>query len=258
MLLAGALGMGNKVSCKLSVNVNAIAYLRNRRTVPWPDLVHVGRIALAAGAVGLTVHPRPDERHIRHSDVPLLRDLIRDEFPGREYNIEGYPDERFLALVEANRPDQVTLVPDAPGQGTSDHGWEFSKAGNLLPPIIQRLKKSGLRVALFIDPDPAAAMLAKAAGADRVEIYTGPYGGALEHDLMQPEFDKVVATGKAAAAARLDLNAGHDLTRQNLPRLVAALPNLKEVSIGHAVIADAMEFGMAKTVQLFREAIGDL
>lgn len=244
--------------CKLSVNVNAIAYLRNRRTVPWPDLVHFGRIALEAGAVGLTVHPRPDQRHVRQADVPLLRDLIRNEFPGREYNIEGYPDERFLALVEANKPDQVTLVPDAPGQGTSDHGWDFGKTGNLLPPIIQRLKNGGMRVALFVDPDPMAPFLAKAAGADRIEIYTGPYGGTFEPDAMRAEFEKVVATGKAAAKAGIDLNAGHDLTRENLPRLVAALPNLKEVSIGHAVTSDAMEFGMAKTVHLFREAIGDL
>ena len=244
--------------CKLSVNVNAIAYVRNRRTVPWPDLLHLGRIALEAGAVGLTIHPRPDERHIRYSDVPLLRNLIRNEFPGREYNIEGYPDERFLALVEASKPDQVTLVPDAPGQGTSDHGWDFGKTGNLLPPIIQRLKKAGMRVALFVDADPKAPALAKAAGSDRIEIYTGPYGDAFEPDTMRVEFEQVVATGKAAAAAQIDLNAGHDLTRENLPRLVAALPNLKEVSIGHAVIADAMEFGMAKTVQLFREAIGDL
>lgn len=244
--------------CKLSVNVNAIAYVRNRRTVPWPDLLHLGRIALEAGAVGLTVHPRPDERHIRYADVPLLRDLIRNEFPDREYNIEGYPDERFLGLVEANKPDQVTLVPDAPGQGTSDHGWDFGKTGNVLPPIIQRLKKGGMRVALFVDADPKAAGLAKAAGADRIEIYTGPYGDVFEPVAMKTEFDKVVATGKAAAKTGIDLNAGHDLTRENLPRLVAALPNLKEVSIGHAVIADAMEFGMARTVQLFREAIGDL
>ena len=244
--------------CKLSVNVNAIAYLRNRRTVPWPDILHLGRIALEAGAVGLTVHPRPDERHIRNSDVPMLRDLIRNEFPGHEYNIEGYPDERFLSLVEANRPDQVTLVPDAPGQGTSDHGWDFGKSGNLLPPIIQRLKKGGMRVTLFVDPDPKAPALAKAAGADRIEIYTGPYGDAVEPADMQTEFEKVVATGKAASAARIDLNAGHDLTRENLPRLVAALPNLKEVSIGHAIIADALEFGLSKTVKMFREAINDV
>ena len=244
--------------CKLSVNVNAIAYLRNRRTVPWPDLVKLGRIALEAGAVGLTVHPRPDERHVRHADVPMLRDLIRNEFPGREYNIEGYPDERFLQLVEANKPDQVTLVPDLPGQGTSDHGWDFAQTGNLLPPIIARLRRGGMRVALFVDPDPALPAKAKATGADRIEIFTGPYGGSLETDAMKVEFDKVVATGKAASSVGIDLNAGHDLTRENLPRLITALPNLKEVSIGHAIIADAMEFGLEKTVHLFREAINDI
>jgi pyridoxine 5-phosphate synthase len=246
------------MGCKLSVNVNAIAYLRNRRSVPWPDLVQLGRIALQAGAVGLTVHPRPDERHIRHADVPLLRNLIRKEFPDCEYNIEGYPDERFLQLVEANRPDQVTLVPDLPGQGTSDHGWNFAQTGNLLPPIIQRLKRCGMRVALFVNPDPKLPALAKKTGADRIEIFTGPYGDALEAAAMKAEFDKVVATGKAAHAADIDLNAGHDLTRENLPRLVAALPNLKEVSIGHAVFADAWEFGLAETVRLFRAAIGDV
>ncbi len=244
--------------CKLSVNVNAIAYLRNRRHVPWPDLVELGRIALQAGAVGLTVHPRPDERHIRYADVPVLRDLIRNEFKGCEYNIEGYPDERFLQLVEANRPDQVTLVPDLPGQGTSDHGWNFAETGNLLPPIIKRLKDGGMRVALFVDPNPALPALAKKTGADRIEIFTGPYGGAIDKSTMQIEFEKVVATGKAAAAVGIDLNAGHDLTRENLPRLVAALPNLKEVSIGHAITADALVFGMKETVDMFRTAIGHI
>ncbi len=245
------------MSCKLSVNVNAIAYLRNRRHVPWPDLVGLGRIALQAGAVGLTVHPRPDERHIRYADVPLLRDLIRNEFKGCEYNIEGYPDERFLQLVEANKPDQVTLVPDLPGQGTSDHGWNLAEAGNLLLPIIQRLKAGGMRVALFVDPDASLPAMAKKIGADRIEIFTGPYGGAADEAALLNEFVKVVATGKAAEACGLDLNAGHDLTRENLPRLVAALPNLKEVSIGHGIIADALEFGMAETVKMFRQAIGD-
>jgi pyridoxine 5-phosphate synthase len=243
--------------CKLSVNVNAIAYLRNRRHVPWPDLAELGRIALRAGAVGLTVHPRPDERHIRYADVPVLRDVIRNEFAGTEYNIEGYPDERFLQLVEANKPDQVTLVPDLPGQGTSDHGWNLAQTGNLLPPIIRRLKAGGMRVALFVDADPALATLAKKMGADRIEIFTGPYGGATDETTMQTELAKLVATGKAAAAAGLGLNAGHDLTRENLPRLVAALPNLKEVSIGHAIVADALIFGLSETVKMFRAAIGD-
>ena len=245
------------MTCKLSVNVNAIAYLRNRRHVPWPDLVELGRVALRAGAVGLTVHPRPDERHIRHADVPMLRQMLREEFKTCEYNIEGYPDERFLQLVEANLPDQVTLVPDVPGQSTSDHGWDLNKTGNLLPPIIERLKKRGMRVALFVDPEPTLPALAKKMGADRIEIFTGPYGGALDETTMLAEFARLVATGNAAAKVGIDLNAGHDLTRENLPRLVAALPNLKEVSIGHAITADAMMFGMEKTVHLFREAIGD-
>lgn len=245
------------MTCKLSVNVNAIAYLRNRRHVPWPSLENLGRIALEAGAVGLTVHPRPDERHIRYADVPVLRDLIRNEFAGREYNIEGYPDEQFLQLCEKNKPDQVTLVPDLPGQGTSDHGWNFATAGNLLAPIIQRLKAQGMRVAVFVDPDPSQPALAKATGADRIEIFTGPYGGALDEATMKIELAKIVATGQAAAKVGIDLNAGHDLTRENLPRLVEALPNLKEVSIGHAITADAMIMGMKKAVHLFREAIGN-
>jgi pyridoxine 5-phosphate synthase len=245
------------MGCKLSVNVNAIAYLRNRRHVPWPSVEGLGRVALEAGAAGLTVHPRPDERHIRQADVPVLRDLIRKGFPGREFNIEGYPDARFLALVEANRPDQVTLVPDDPGQGTSDHGWDIKKNEVLLKDVIARLQAGGMRVSLFVDPDPALAALAKSVSADRIEIYTGPYGGTFEPKAVAAEFAKVVATGKAAQAAGLGLNAGHDLTRENLPALVKALPNLQEVSIGHAVIADAMMFGMAEAVRLFRKAIGD-
>jgi pyridoxine 5-phosphate synthase len=246
------------MACKLSVNVNAIAYLRNRREVPWPNLGELSAIALKAGAVGLTVHPRPDERHVRASDVPLLRDLLRVEFPGREYNIEGYPDERFLKLVEDNKPDQVTLVPDLPGQGTSDHGWNVAQNEALLRSVVARLKKGGMRVAIFVDPDPAMPAQAKIVGADRIEIYTGPYGGALDPYGSKFEFDKVVATGRAAEVAGIEVNAGHDLTRANLPPLVKALPNLKEVSIGHAVIADALQFGLAETVRQFRAAIHDL
>jgi pyridoxine 5-phosphate synthase len=242
----------------LSVNVNAVAFLRNRRNLPWPSVEGIGRIALEAGASGLTVHPRPDERHIRRSDVTVLREMIRRDFSKAEFNIEGYPDARFLTLVEQEKPDQVTLVPDDPTQGTSDHGWDIAANRALLTQIITRLHKGGMRVSLFIDPDPAVPALAREVGADRVEIYTGPYGGAFDAQTLQAEFAAVVATGKAAEAAGLDLNAGHDLTRENLPRLVAALPNLKEVSIGHAVIADALVLGMAETVRQFRAAIGDI
>jgi pyridoxine 5-phosphate synthase len=246
------------MSCKLSVNVNAIAYLRNRRDVPWPSVVGIARSALQAGAHGITVHPRPDERHIRRSDVTDLRMMLRAEFPSAEFNIEGYPDERFLALCEAEQPDQVTLVPDDPVQSTSDHGWDFTKHHAMLTKVIARLHGSNMRVSVFVDPDPTSPAQAKSVDADRVEIYTGPYGGALESAVMQTEFTKVVACGKAAATHGLGLNAGHDLTRENLPRLVAALPNLQEVSIGHAITGDALTFGMAKTVRLFRDAIGDV
>jgi pyridoxine 5-phosphate synthase len=245
------------VPCKLSVNVNAIAYLRNRREVPWPSVEGLGRIALEAGAVGLTVHPRPDERHIRRGDVSVLRKLIRAEFPHAEFNIEGYPDARFLDLVEAEKPEQVTLVPDDPAQGTSDHGWDIAANREVLREVIARLREADMRVSLFVDPDPALPALAKEVGADRIEIYTGPYGGAMTPADLAREFDKVVATGQAAAAAGIGLNAGHDLTRANLPALVKALPNLAEVSIGHAIVADALTLGMAETIRQFRRAIGD-
>ncbi len=242
--------------CKLSVNLNAAAYLRNRRHVPWPDVVKLGRIALEAGAAGLTVHPRPDERHIRRADVPLLAALVAT-YPGREFNIEGYPDDDFLALVEAHRPHQVTLVPDLPGQSTSDHGWNFGRQHDFLGTAIERIKRCGMRVSVFVDPDVSTPALAKTVGADRVEIFTGPYGGCFEPVEAQVELLRLSATGQAALKAGIGLNAGHDLTRANLPDLVKALPNLAEVSIGHAIFADAWEFGLAETVKLFRAAIGD-
>ena len=244
--------------CKLSVNVNAIAFLRNRRHVPWPSVTELCRVALDNGSIGITVHPRPDERHIRRSDVTDISRLLRTDYPGREFNIEGYPDERFLSLCEAERPEQVTLVPDDPTQSTSDHGWDIPAHRERLEAVIARLHGNGMRVSLFIDPDPTLPALAKQVGADRVEIYTGPYGGTFEPAALEREFEKVVATGRAAAEAGLGLNAGHDLTRANLPPLVKALPNLQEVSIGHAVIADALMFGLGETVRKFRSAIGDL
>ena len=146
----------------LSVNLNAVAMLRNRRDLPWPSVAGLGRIALQAGAQGLTVHPRPDQRHIRFSDLPDLRALIDDEFPDAEFNIEGYPTDEFLELVEANEPEQVTLVPDDPAQATSDHGWDFAGQGNFLRSVVQRLKGGGMRVALFCDPDAGQAGAAAA------------------------------------------------------------------------------------------------
>lgn len=241
---------------KLSVNVNAIAHLRNRRSVPWPSVTGLGRIALEAGAHGLTVHPRPDERHIRKSDVPELAALIAKDFPAREFNIEGYPAPEFLALCEAARPGQVTLVPDDPAQGTSDHGWNIAANRPLLEAATAWLKGKGMRVSLFIDADPAAPALAKAVGADRVELYTGPFGGGLTPAARAPKLAALKAAAEAARAVGLGVNAGHDLTRENLPELIAAIPFLAEVSIGHALIGDSMTYGMAETVRLFRRACG--
>ncbi|MEZ5839610.1 MAG: pyridoxine 5'-phosphate synthase [Hyphomicrobiales bacterium] len=239
------------MTTSLSVNLNAIAQLRNRRDLPWPSVTGLGRIALEAGAHGLTVHPRPDERHIRRSDVQPLADLVA-EYPGREFNIEGYPDDRFMALVEEVRPHQVTLVPDDPSQPTSDHGWDVPANEALLKDICARLKAGGMRVSLFIDADPAVPALAKAVGADRVELYTGPYGGAHSDPAgAAAELEKLVATAKAARDCGLEVNAGHDLTTENLPPLVAGAPFLAEVSIGHGLTADALLWGMEETVKRY-------
>ena len=245
------------MTCKLSVNVNAIAYLRNRRNLAWPSVTGLSRIALEAGAYGITVHPRPDERHIRRTDVFELAKLVRGEFEGAEYNIEGNPDARFVEIVEQVRPDQVTLVPDDVRQATSDHGWDIAAHTSYLTDVIARLKSAGMRVSVFVDPDARAPELAAKVGADRVEIYTGLYGAAPDRAAQARALADVVETGRAAAAAGLGLNAGHDLTRENLPALVGALPNLQEVSIGHAITGDALVHGMAAAVGLYRAACGD-
>jgi pyridoxine 5-phosphate synthase len=246
------------MTAKLSVNINAIAYLRNRRDLPWPGLVHLGRIALEAGANGLTVHPRPDERHIRFSDLGPVRALIDDEFPNAEFNIEGYPTEDFLVLCERHQPEQVTLVPDDPSQPTSDHGWDFAVHEDLLRGVVKRLKKGGMRVSLFADPSADGLAVAKAIGADRVEFYTGPYGSTFDDPAAaKRELEKLKAAGQAAQALGLGVNAGHDLTVANLPALCKALPHLKEVSIGHGLTADALEFGIAGTVQRHLKALSE-
>ncbi|MFN4208904.1 MAG: pyridoxine 5'-phosphate synthase [Agrobacterium albertimagni] len=244
---------------KLSVNLNAIAMLRNRRDLPWPDVADLGRIALRAGASGLTVHPRPDQRHIRFSDLPVLRALIDDEFPQAEFNIEGYPTEDFLALCEAIGPEQVTLVPDDPSQATSDHGWDLVKHQEFLKSVVARLRSRGMRVSLFVDGDGLAEpmRLARATGAERVELYTGPYGGCYDNpEEAARQVDLLGLTGDAAKAEGLAVNAGHDLTVANLPALVRRIPHLAEVSIGHGLTADALEYGMAETVRRFCRACG--
>lgn len=246
------------MTTRLSVNLNAVAQLRNRRDLPWPSVVGLGRVALEAGAYGLTVHPRPDERHIRRTDVFDLRGLIRGEWPGREYNIEGYPTDDFLALCEAARPDQVTLVPDDPAQSTSDHGWDCVAHGARLREIVARLTDGGMRVSLFLDPDPSQVPAAAATGAQRIELYTGPYGHTFEPAAKARHLDALAATAEAARGAGLAVNAGHDLTLDNLPALVARIPFLAEVSIGHALTADALMFGMGETVRRYRVACGEM
>ncbi len=239
------------MAVKLSVNLNAVAVLRNRRNLPWPSITNIGHIALAAGAAGLTVHPRPDERHIRFADLPDIYCLIKNAFPTAEFNIEGYPSDQFLDIAE-NYADQITLVPDDPDQSTSDHGWNFAHDAEFLAPIIQNLKKRKIRVSLFANPTVDGLDIAKAMGADRVEFYTGPYGGAFQDKIKQvQELNKLVVAAIRAKELQLGMNAGHDLTIMNLPALVKKIPWLDEVSIGHGLIADALEYGMHETVQRF-------
>ena len=250
---------------KLSVNLNAVAMLRNRRSVPWPSVTGIARVVLDAGAAGITVHPRPDERHIRRTDVFELQKLLREEYPGVEYNIEGYPTEDFLTLVERAKPDQVTFVPDDPLQATSDHGWNIEANLAVLKPAIERMQASGVRVALFVNADAAAPAAAVMAGADRIELYTGPYGGALKPELAAVHLAALKDAGDAArnagANARtgrgLEINAGHDLTAENLPALKTAIPDLAEVSIGHGITADALLVGFPEAVRRYKAALGD-
>lgn len=200
----------------------------------------------------MTVHPRPDERHIRASDVHDLRAMIRAEFPDQELNVEGYPDDRFLNLVREVHPDQVTLVPDTPDQPTSDHGWDFAKDCDHLAPLIKRLKAAGHRVALFADPDANAMAAAAATGTDRVELYTGPYGGLYgDAGAEAHELDRLAAAAAQATHHGLAVNAGHDLTVANLAPLVRRVPKLAEVSIGHALFCDSLSHGMENTVRRY-------
>jgi len=242
---------------KLSVNVNAIAQLRNRRDLPWPSVTGMARVALDAGAHGITVHPRPDQRHVRFTDVGELRALLARDYPGREFNVEGYPTDHFLELVEEARPEQVTLVPDDPAQSTSDHGWDFAAHGERLAPIITRLKRGGMQVSLFVDADPAVIDGAVASGCDGVELYTGPYGACHDDPMAAAAaVERLGETADAALERGLYVNAGHDLTVDNLPALVARIPALAEVSIGHAITADALVHGLAASVRRYLDAGG--
>ncbi len=248
--------MAQPIETRLSVNLNKVALLRNQRDVGYPSVLEAARLVIAAGAHGVTVHPRPDERHIRRSDVRELATLIAAEF-GRtvEYNIEGNPTPEFVALILEVRPDQVTLVPDAPDQPTSDHGWEIGANFRELSAVISKIKSAGARVSLFMDADPGAIAPAATVGADRIELYTGPYAQAFAAGAAPPLLRRYTAAAEAAAEAGLGVNAGHDLNLDNLPAVCRAVPQLAEVSIGHAITADALRLGFPAAVEAYLRAI---
>lgn len=234
---------------RLSVNINKIATLRNARGGNNPDVLSVAADCERFGAQGITVHPRPDERHIRHRDVLELRKIVTTEF-----NIEGYPDARFMALLKETKPEQATLVPDAPGVITSSQGWDTVANRTFLTEIVAEIKSLGIRVSVFIDPNPEMATGAAALGADRIELYTGPYAHQFPEN---PELavEAYVRTANAAQACGLGINAGHDLDLNNLAYLKKTLPQLDEVSIGHALICDALYLGLENTIQLYLRAL---
>jgi pyridoxine 5-phosphate synthase len=241
---------------RLSVNVNKIALLRNSRTIGIPNVTRLTQIALDAGAHGITVHPRPDGRHIRASDVFELQALVRIR-SGVEFNIEGNPFHDMLDLVRKARPDQCTLVPDDPAAFTSDHGWNLERDADRLVPLIREIKALGPRVSLFMDPVPEHMARARDIGADRVELYTEPYARAFGTAQQGAVVERYAQAAQAAQAAGLGINAGHDLNRDNLPHFLRSVPKVLEVSIGHALIADALEFGMAQATRLYLKAISN-
>jgi pyridoxine 5-phosphate synthase len=241
---------------RLSVNLNKIALLRNSRHTGVPDVLKFGRIAHDAGADGLTVHPRPDERHIRRADVPALANLMQPWRPACELNIEGYPDERLLELVREVRPEQCTLVPDPPGAFTSEEGWKLDGSDPTdVKSHIAALKRLGCRVILFVDPDPAAVERVPGSGADGIEIYTGTYAAAFRAGNSSRELQACATAAARARESGLIVNAGHDLNLDNLPPLVAAIPFLAEASIGHELTADALVIGFAAAVTAYKAAL---
>jgi pyridoxine 5-phosphate synthase len=237
---------------KLSVNVNKVATLRNTRQLGIPSVVRAAKTCLDAGAHGITVHPRPDQRHIRPDDVYEIADLLK-QYPQAEYNIEGNPLIEYMHFIENVKPTQCTLVPDAREAFTSNHGWDLRANETRLRPLIARLKDLGSRVSLFMDPVADDMELARQFGADRVELYTEPYASAFakgDGRAVEP----YAQAARRAADVGLGVNAGHDLNLFNLPHLIKHCPQIAEVSIGHALIADALEFGLQETVRKYLDA----
>lgn len=243
----------------LSVNLNKVALVRNTRHLGIPSVTRAAELCLQAGAAGITVHPRPDARHIRLQDVFDLAQLLR-HWSDREFNVEGNPFHNLMDCVEALKAKglpvhQVTFVPDSEGQFTSDHGWSFPQDAERLRPLVARAQALGLRVSLFMDAETAPMAAAKALGADRVELYTEPYAAAWGTPDQEMQLQRFAAAAQAALDAGLEINAGHDLNRDNLAAFVQRVPGVLEVSIGHALIADALELGYASTVRAYLDCL---
>jgi pyridoxine 5-phosphate synthase len=243
----------------LSVNLNKVALVRNTRHLGIPSVTRAATLCLQAGANGITVHPRPDERHIRGADVRDLAELLQ-AWPGREFNIEGNPFHNLMPcvrdLLDRHLPvHQVTFVPDSEGQFTSDHGWNFPQDALRLSPLIEQAHAWGVRVSLFMDADPSAMAAAKAVGADRVELYTEPFAAAWGRTDQAAQLTRFAQAAQAALDVGLGVNAGHDLNRDNLTAFIRQVPGVSEVSIGHALIADALELGYSATVQDYLRCI---
>ena len=245
----------------LSVNLNKVALVRNTRHLGIPSVTRAATLCLEAGARGITVHPRPDERHIRRHDVFDLADVMR-AWPDREYNIEGNPFHNLMEVAREVKArglplHQLTFVPDSEGQFTSDHGWGFPQDAERLRPLIAEAQGLGARVSLFMDPEPAQMAAAKAVGADRVELYTEPYAAAWHTPDRAQQMERYRAAAQAALDAGLGVNAGHDLNRENLTAFLRTVPGVSEVSIGHALIADALELGYAATIVDYTRCIAE-
>ena len=238
----------------LSVNLNKVALVRNTRHLGIPSVERAATLCLRAGAHGITVHPRPDEHHMRATDVHELHGLLA-KWPEVEFNIEGNPFHNLMSFVREVRPHQATFVPDAEGQFTSDHGWDLDADAARLQPLIEEAQALGVRVSLFMDPDPQAMAAARACGTDRVELYTERYADAHGTPRQAEVLQQFVRAGEAALAAGLGLNAGHDLNRANLADFLRAVPGVLEVSIGHALVADALELGLEATVRDYQRCI---
>lgn len=235
--------MSTTMSTALSVNLNKVALVRNTRALGIPSVLFAAALCLDAGAHGITVHPRPDERHIRPQDVRDLSGLLHRDWPAAEFNIEGNPFHNLMEFVRELRPHQATFVPDSQTQATSDHGWSFPEDAERLRPLIAETRALGVRVSLFMDPAPEMMAAAKAVGADRVELYTEGYAASRGTSKADAVLQLYAETARAAQAAGLEVNAGHDLSRDNLSDFLRAVPGVREVSIGHAFVSDALELG---------------